>query len=197
MTTNSELLIGSRHKEKERLLKLLMKYSFEKKYVILSSGKESDFFIDCKQTILLAEGHYLVGKIFFDTIVFNNFTASVVAGVELGGCPIASAVAMESYERGCSLNALYVRKDVKNHGSKRVIEGILPKDGTVIVLLEDVVTTGTSSLKAVDKLVDNGYIVEGVIALVDRLKGGREAIEAKNLKFVSIFTKEDFISSIK
>jgi orotate phosphoribosyltransferase len=175
------------------LLELLRARAFERKRVVLASGKESDFFIDCKQAVLTAEGHALVGEVMLDALpAFGSCAA--VAGVELGGCPLASAVALTSFQRGDSLDAIYVRKDAKDHGSRRVLEGDtrLPA-GARVALLEDVVTTGGSTLKAASKLRDAGYVVAGVVALVDRLEGGREAIEAAGLRLVSLFTRDDFI----
>jgi orotate phosphoribosyltransferase len=107
---------------------------------------------------------------------------------------LASAVALTSHLRGTPKDAVYVRKDAKDHGSKRLLEGDaqLPS-GASLVILEDVSTTGGSTLKAVTKLRDAGYRVHGVIALVDRLEGGREAIEAASLHFVALYTRRDFI----
>ncbi len=178
---------------KDRLLTLLRVRAFAKKRVILASGKESDFFIDCKQAVLLAEGHALVGEVMLDAVVaMGNCVA--VACVELGGCPLASAVAVTSFVAGHGLDAIYVRKDVKDHGSKRMLEGDshLPK-GARVALLEDVITTGGSTLKAAAKLREAGYEIAGVVALVDRMEGGRAAIEAAGLPVVAIFTRQDFL----
>ncbi len=179
----------------QRLLELLRDRSFAKKRVVLASGKESDFFIDCKQTVLTAEGHVLVGELMLDALA-ELPPCDAVAGVELGGCPLASAVSLTSHLRAAdsAKDAVYVRKDAKDHGSKRVLEGDtrLPA-GASLVILEDVTTTGGSTLKAVEKLRAAGYRVSGVVALVDRLEGGREAIEAAGLPFVAIYTRRDFI----
>jgi orotate phosphoribosyltransferase len=178
---------------KARLFELLRTRSFERKRVTLASGRESDFFIDCKQAVLTAEGHALVGAVMLDALVALP-SCDAVAGVELGGCPLASAVALTSFQRGRPLDAVYVRKDAKDHGSKRTLEGNtrLP-EGTRIVILEDVVTTGGSTLKAAAKLKEAHYIVAGVVALVDRLEGGREAIEGDGVKLVALYTRTDFI----
>jgi orotate phosphoribosyltransferase len=175
------------------LLELLRARAFERRRVLLASGRESDFFIDCKQAVLTAEGHALVGEVMLDALPELG-SCVAVAGVELGGCPLASAVALTSFQRGDPLDAVYVRKDAKDHGSKRLLEGDtrLPA-GARVALLEDVVTTGGSTLKAASKLRDAGYVVAGVVALVDRLEGGREAIEAAGLRLVSLFTRDDFI----
>jgi orotate phosphoribosyltransferase len=181
--------------DRARLLELLCDRSFARKKVILASGRESDFFIDCKQTVLTAEGHVLTGKLLL--AVLGAFPAQVaVAGVELGGCPLASAVAFASFQRdpARALDAVYVRKDAKDHGSKRLLEGDarLAK-GAKLAIVEDVITTGGSTLKAAAKLRDAGYDVVGVAAVVDRLEGGREAIEAEELPLVSLYTRRDFI----
>jgi orotate phosphoribosyltransferase len=179
--------------ERDRLLALLVDRSFARRKVVLASGRESDFFIDCKQSLLTAEGHALVGALLCDAL--KSLPPSVaVAGVELGGCPLASAVALVSFQRGAPLDAVYVRKDAKDHGSKRLLEGNtrLP-EGAAIAIVEDVVTTGGSTLKAAAKLRDAGYRVVGVAAVVDRLEGGREAIEADGLPLVSLYTRKDFI----
>jgi orotate phosphoribosyltransferase len=176
-----------------RLLELLRARSFERKRVVLASGKESDFFIDCKQAVLTAEGHSLVGEVLLDALK-QLPSCAAVAGVELGGCPLASAVALTSYQRGTPLDAVFVRKEAKDHGSRRMLEGNtrLPPSAP-ISLLEDVVTTGGSTLKAAARLREAGYEVPGVVALVDRLEGGREAIEAQGLPLVAIFTRDDFM----
>lgn len=178
---------------RERLVELLRERSFERKRVTLASGRESDFFIDCKQAALTAEGHALVGALMLEALdVLGGCDA--VAGVELGGCPLASAVSLMSHLRGTPLPALYVRKEVKDHGSRRQIEGdkaLAP--GLRVAMLEDVITTGGSTLKAVEKLRAAGASVVGVIALVDRLEGGAEAIRAAGLPVVAICTRRDFL----
>jgi orotate phosphoribosyltransferase len=181
-------------RDRARLLDLLRDRSFARRRVILASGKESDFFIDCKQTVLTAEGHALTGALLFDALT-RLPKHDAVAGVELGGCPLASAVALISFQRGGSLDAVYVRKDAKDHGSQRLLEGNarLPP-GAKIAIVEDVITTGGSTLKAAAKLRDGGYEVVGVAAVVDRLEGGREAIEAAGLPLLALYTRGDFIA---
>jgi orotate phosphoribosyltransferase len=172
----------------------LRSLSFARRRVVLASGRESDFFIDCKQAVLTAEGHALVGELMLDALSKLPVRPVAIAGVELGGCPLASAVSLTSALRGAPLDAIYVRKDAKTHGSKRLLEGgtRLPA-GSAVALLEDVVTTGGSTLAAETKLRDAGFAVAGVITLVDRLEGGREAIEAKGLFLHPIFTRADFM----
>jgi orotate phosphoribosyltransferase len=178
---------------RDRLLELLRERSFARKKVVLASGRESDFFIDCKQTVLGAEAHALVGELMLDALA-KLPACDAIAGVELGGCPLASAVALVSHQKKTPKDAIYVRKEVKDHGSKRALEGdtrLAP--GASLAILEDVTTTGGSTLKAVEKLRAAGYAVSGVVTLVDRLEGGREAIEAAGLPLVAIYTRRDFI----
>jgi orotate phosphoribosyltransferase len=185
--------LASENPGRARLLELLKTLSFQKKKVVLASGKESDFFIDCKQAVLTAEGHVLVGELMLDAL--GQLPACVaVAGVELGGCPLASAVALTSALRGVPRDAIYVRKEAKDHGSKRLLEGDMRlATGAGVAILEDVVTTAGSTLAAAGRLRAAGYAVVGVVALVDRLEGGREAIESAGLPLIAIYTRRDFM----
>ncbi|MEC7518981.1 MAG: orotate phosphoribosyltransferase [Myxococcota bacterium] len=177
----------------DRLLELLRTHSYRKKKVVLASGKESDFFVDCKQTALRAEGHALVGEAMLDALSRLPTKADAVAGVALGGCPLASAVSLVSHQKGTPLDAVYVRKEVKDHGSRRQIEGDDHlADGAAIAVLEDVVTTGGSTLKALGWLRDAGYTIAGVVALVDRREGGAENLRDAGVPFVALYGREDF-----
>lgn len=180
---------------RSRLLALLTEHSYAKRRVTLASGRESDFFVDCKQTVLRAEGHALVGEVMLEALGALRTAPRAIAGVELGGCPLASAVSLVSFQRGAPLDAIYVRKQAKDHGSARPMEGDTNMaDGTPVAVLEDVVTTGGSTLKAVEKLRERGLGVAGVVALVDRLEGGAEMLRAAGLDFVAVFSREEFPS---
>ncbi len=179
--------------KRERLIALLRERSFERKKVILASGKESDFFIDCKQSVLTAEGHALVGELMFQ-MLSDLPECDAVGGVELGGCPLASAVSLVSFQKGRPLPALYVRKARKDHGSTKLVEGDRSMSpGIRVVLLEDVITTGGSSLRAVEALTAAGARVVGIAALVDRLEGGAEAIKAAEVPLQSLACRDDFM----
>ena len=179
--------------KRARLIQLLTERSFERRRVTLASGRESDFFIDCKQTMLTAEGHALIGELMFELLA-QLPPCEAVGGVELGGCPLASAVSLVSFQRGRPLNALYVRKAKKDHGTTKLVEGDKSlKPGLKVALLEDVVTTGGSSLKAVESLKAAGAEVIGIVALVDRLEGGAETIRAAGLPLVTLATRADFM----
>jgi len=177
-----------------RLLDLLRDRGFKKGRFTLTSGKESDFFIDCKPAVLTAEGHALVGQALLGAIGQLPGPVDAVAGVELGGCPLASAVALTSFERGAPLDAVYVRKAAKDHGTRKLLEGadrLAP--GARLVILEDTVTTGGSTLRAVAQIRELGFEVAGVVAVVDRSEGGAEAITAAGLPFQSLFRRADFM----
>lgn len=185
---------------KSQLLSLLKEHSFKRGEYILTSGKKSHYIIDCKQTLLLASGHFLAARLILEIIESfskaNKIKVDAIAGVELGGCSIASAVSTMSlsdwFYRTGELDALYVRKTVKTHGSKNLIEGNV-KSGSNLILLEDVITTGASSVFAINVLKDAGYNVIAVIAIVDRVEGGCQALQEKfNIPVVTIFTIKDF-----
>ncbi len=173
------------------LLELLRTLSFRRGKVMLASGKESDFFIDCKQTVLTARGHQLVAELLLDAFRHVQ-NVQAVAGVALGGCPLASAVSLMSAQRGRPLDALYVRKAAKDHGTKRLVEG-KTQPGMRVVLLEDVITTGGSTWQAVEVLRAEGVEVAAVVVLVDRLEGGVEAIRGHGIEVVTLYTRHDFI----
>jgi orotate phosphoribosyltransferase len=161
----------------------------------LASGRESDFFIDVKQTALLAEGHALLGAQLLDTLTGEFGPVAAVAGVVLGGCPLASAVAAESFSRGAAIDAIYVRKAAKDHGTRKLVEGAAAlAKGSRVAVVEDVVTTGGSTLAALDVLRAEGLEIAGVVAVVDRLEGGADAIRAADVPFTSLFTRADFLS---
>lgn len=183
--------------ERARLLELLTTKSFRRGTFTLTSGKTSDFFIDVKPSVLGAEGHVLVGGLLLRALNDVPSGVDAVAGVELGGCPLASAVAIASFHANRAkgpLDAVYVRKAAKGHGTKKLLEGAdhLAK-GARIVILEDTVTTGGSTLRAVASIREAGFEVTGVLAVVDRSEGGAAAIRDAGLYFSSLFVRADFM----
>ncbi|MEO0322320.1 MAG: orotate phosphoribosyltransferase [Myxococcota bacterium] len=177
----------------DALLELLRRTGFRRGRFTLTSGRESDFFIDCKPAVLRAEGHLLVGRALRAALAGLPGPVGAVAGVELGGCPLASAVATVSALEGAPLDAVYVRKQAKGHGSKKQLEGADHLDGARLAILEDTVTTGGSTIRAAQTLTDAGFVVAGVLAVVDREEGAREAIEAAGHAFVSLYRRRDFM----
>ena len=171
----------------EELLELLKKYAYKKGEFKLSSGKTSEHYVNCKPVTLTGRGLTLTSL-----LMLKELDATIVGGLTLGADPLVSGVSLVSALDGRMVNALIVRKEPKGHGTGAWIEGPeLPK-GTKVTVLEDVVTTGGSAVKAAEKLRDAGYVVETVVAIVDRQEGGVEAMEKEGLKLRSIFTLEDF-----
>lgn len=180
-------------RDRARLLELLTQLSYERRKVVLSSGRESDFYIDCKRTALTAEGHYLIGRLLFAAVRREAPEAVAVGGLTLGADPLASAVSLTSYLSGHPLHAFIVRKEPKGHGTGQWVEGLSALGpGAPVAILEDVVTTGGSTLKAVERAQSEGLRVLGAFALVDRLEGGREAVEAAGQRLFTLFTRRDF-----
>lgn len=174
-------------------LALIRDRSFERRKVILASGRESDFYVDGKQTSLHPRGAYLLGRLLLEKLpLFGEVDA--IGGPTLGADPLATSVALVSSLEGRPLPGFIVRKEPKGHGTRRWIEGKknLP-DGCRVVVVEDVVTTGGSGLSAVEKIEEEGYKVVGLIAVVDREEGAREAIEQRGYAFESLFTRTEIM----
>jgi orotate phosphoribosyltransferase len=180
--------------DRARLLQLLRELSFERRKVVLASGRESDFYVDCKRTALTAEGHVLVGRCLFERVRRLRPLPRAVGGLTLGADPLASAIALTSFLEGEPVDAFVVRKEPKGHGTGQWIEGrkTIP-DGSRVVVLEDVVTTGGSALKAIERCREEKLVPVACLALVDRREGGREAIEATGVPLEALFAREDFI----
>jgi orotate phosphoribosyltransferase len=184
--------IHERHRA--RLLELLTRLSYEQREVTLSSGLKSNFYIDCKQTVLGAEGHFLVGSLLGRAIQERAPEVEAVGGLTMGADPLASAVSTMSYLSGRPLQAFYVRKEPKGHGTGQWLEGIKSlRPGMPVAILEDVVTTGASALKAIVRAREFGLTVALIVGLVDREEeGGREAIE-REAPLVTLFRRRDFV----
>jgi orotate phosphoribosyltransferase len=176
--------------DRESLLHLLQTRALEVRKVILSSGRTSDYYIDCKRVTLSPEGAYLTAKLMLNLI---RPDAAAVGGLTLGADPIVSAIAVLSYVEGRTIPALIVRKEPKRHGTRKFIEGPTISQRAKVVVVDDVVTTGASLLKAAEKFSMEGYEVIQAIAILDRLEGGREAIADAGLRLQSLFTRDDLL----
>ncbi|ACH39340.1 MULTISPECIES: orotate phosphoribosyltransferase [Geobacteraceae] len=180
--------------EKERLKKIIIELSYEKRNVTLASGRQSDFYFDGKQTTLHPEGGYLTGKLFFDAIKDVEGVEGV-GGLTLGADPIATATSIASFLAGKPVPGFIIRKEPKGHGTGAWLEGRKNlKPGSKVVIVEDVVTSGGSSIKAIKRAEEEGLVVLGVVTLVDREEGGRENIEAEGYWLKSIFTKSEILA---
>jgi len=180
--------------DRERLKQIILEKSYEKRKVVLSSGVESDFYFDGKQTTLHPEGSYLTGRLFFSAISDVD-QIDGVGGLTLGADPIATALSLTSFLEGRPIPAFIIRKEPKGHGTGAWLEGRKNLfDGARVVIVEDVVTSGGSSLKAIKRAEEEGMNVLGVVTLVDREEGGRENIEKAGYWLKSIFTKSDILA---
>jgi|TARA_B100002052_G_scaffold139268_1_gene127647 orotate phosphoribosyltransferase len=166
------------------LLERLAQEAYRRGQFTLASGRESEHYVNCKPVSLSGSGLALISSGMLDHV---DAEAIAVAGLTLGADPLVSGVAMAAALVGRSLDALIVRKQAKGHGTGAWLEGPLPQKGALITVLEDVVTTGGSSLKAVHQLREAGFVVNRVITLVDREEGGAAAMAAADLELVSLF----------
>ncbi|MGC8811270.1 MAG: orotate phosphoribosyltransferase [bacterium] len=179
---------------RKKLLALLKEKAYRKGKVILTSGKESDFYIDCRPVTLHPEGGYLVGKLFYNLIKSAPEKIQGVGGLTMGADPIATAISLISYMEGDPVNAFIIRKEPKQHGRSLWIEGIDNlNEGSRVAIVEDVVTTGGSTIKAIEKAMEEKLQVVKVLAIVDRNEGGRENIKKYGFELESLFTREDFL----
>lgn len=174
--------------ERDRLLELLRAKALEVRKVTLSSGRTSDFYVDCKRVTLSPEGAYLTAKIFLEMI---GPDVSAVGGLTLGADPIVASIAVLGHIQGRDLPALIVRKEPKKHGTMSFVEGPVLAKGASVAVIEDVVTSGASILKAIERIAAEGYRPVQALAILDRMEGGRKELEARGYKLESIFTRND------
>ncbi|MBL0938862.1 MAG: orotate phosphoribosyltransferase [Gemmatimonadaceae bacterium] len=183
-----------------RLIALLAERSAKRGDFVLASGRRSTLYVDCRLTTMHPEGQLLIGRAGLAALKSSGWAVDAVGGLTLGADPIsyaiahASALAAERNE-GEMVRSFTVRKEAKQHGTGKLIEGaFLPGDRVVII--EDVITTGGSALKAVEAVRTAGGDIQGVLALVDREEGGREAIEAAGLTVISLVKASELLPHI-
>jgi orotate phosphoribosyltransferase len=164
-------------------------YSPEKPF-ILSSGKKSPYYLDCRKITLYSPAFNLIGALFWQKIKY--FGVDGVAGMSIGADPIVCAVLAKAAEESVPLEGFLIRKEPKKHGTQRQVEGNI-KEGLSVVLVEDVITTGGSVLKAAEILEKEGLEVIKIIALIDREEGGKENIEKRGYELEAFFTFSDII----
>jgi orotate phosphoribosyltransferase len=177
--------------QRSQLLKLLQeksyRYSPDQPFKLVS-GRESPYYIDCRPTTHSAQGLALIGEIIWEMV--RGLDLDAIGGLTMGADPIAHAVALTSYLRGRPINAFSVRKSPKEHGTGGLVVGDV-KPGDRVVIVEDVITTGGSTLKAVAAARDFGLEVVQVLILVDRQEGGREAVARVVPQVQAVFTLSD------
>ncbi len=180
-----------------RLKELLSTLSYEEREVVLASGAASNQYVDCKQTALhpegaLALGHHLYGVI-RELESGSDRTAVAVGGMSIGADPLATATSLAAYSQGRHLPAYLVRKEPKGHGTQQYLEGMknIP-DGSDVVLVEDVITTGGSTLRAAGYVRDAGLNPIGVAVIIDREVGGMKRLEEDGLRAIALFRLSEF-----
>jgi orotate phosphoribosyltransferase len=182
--------------DRERLGELIRLKAYQKQDAILSSGQRSGYYFDLKRVSLDPEGAYLTGKLLYERIRAWNRKVGGVGGLTLGADPLATAVAIVSHMARDPVPAFVVRKEAKGHGTGAWIEGEsnLHREAGLIVL-EDVVTTGTSSLRAIEKVQEAGFSVLGVLAVVDREEGAYENLGKRGHPLQSLFTAKEIMQT--
>jgi orotate phosphoribosyltransferase len=175
---------------REQLINLIARNSFRLGNFTLSSGLKSDYYIDCRTTTLHAEGAELTGRVFLDTFQAQGWKPQAIGGLTLGADPLVTAVSIISNQQHTPIHGFLVRKAEKTHGTGQRIEGFQQKDADVVIV-DDVCTTGGSTIQAIQAAREFGFKVIGAACLVEREEaGGRPAVEhaASPAPFISIFT---------
>ena len=176
--------------DRENLRDLIDQLAIQRGEFTLASGAKASYYIDCRKVTLDSMGAHLIGKLIYEKLAEHEFPQAV-GGMAIGADPITGAVVAHAGSEGKQLSGFIVRKEEKNHGTGKMVEGPI-SEGQASVILEDVVTTGGSSLRAIQLAQEAGLKIRKIICIVDRLAGGREAFEEMGLGFESLFTIEDF-----
>lgn len=179
---------------RDRLLQLLLERSVRFGDFTLASGARSRYYVDCRTTTTHAEGQFLVGQLGWELLRGSGLHPDVVGGLTMGADPVAYAIAYTSWLAGEPVHAFSVRKEPKQHGTGRRIEGCF-EAGQQVVVIEDVVSTGGSALRAAEAVRSEGGEVLAVLAILDREMGGREAIEAAGYRLLSLFRMAELLSA--
>jgi orotate phosphoribosyltransferase len=179
---------------KERLIDIIIERSFkfsDNPPFTLASGRKSNYYFNCKPTTLDPEGMNLIGALVFDMLAGSDVTAA--GGLTLGADPIANALAVISFQEGKPIKSFIVRKDVKDHGTKSAVEGnVVP--GEKVAIIDDVITTGGSTITAIERAKEAGLVIDRVIALIDREEGGRENILAHVGRVDAVLTRTEIMA---
>ena len=173
---------------RDMLVTLLARRSVRRGHFVLASGRESSYYVDARLTTMSPEGLAAIGPLALEAIRTLGWRADAVGGLTLGADPVAYAIAVASFERPPLVRAFTVRKEAKQHGTGRLIEGPM-NEGDHVVVIEDVITTGGSALTAVAAVRAQGGNVLGVLAVVDREEGGRDAIQSEGVPVRSLVTR--------
>jgi orotate phosphoribosyltransferase len=181
---------------KSKLEKILLAKSFKLGEFTLSSGKKSDYYVDCRTATTDAEGLYNIAELFLDYLENRKLEVDAVGGLTLGADPIVGGMVALSARRKKPVQGFIVRKEAKGHGTGKLIEGNL-QPGWKVAIIEDVITTGASALKAIEAAQAAGAELKVVLAVVDREEGGREEISKRGIPIYSLFTATELKAAAK
>ncbi len=173
--------------DRESLQRLLLERSVQRGDFVLASGRHSSYYIDCRRTTMSGEGMVLIGRLGLAAIQDAGWRPTSIGGLTMGADPVAYAIAAASFGKRRAINAFSVRKQEKQHGTARLIEGNL-EPGDAVVVVEDVITTGESAGRALAAVRQAGARVLGVLAVVDREEGGKRALEAQGHMVIALTT---------
>ncbi|MBD2529408.1 orotate phosphoribosyltransferase [Nostoc flagelliforme FACHB-838] len=173
---------------RHKLLDLFCQLAYQEGDFLLSSGLRSSYYVNKTQVTLHPQGALAVGRLLFPLLPVDT---QAVGGLTMGADPIVTAVSIVSVYENRPIPALIIRKEAKGYGTRAYIEGPSLPEGAKVVVLEDVVTTGQSALKAVERLKDAGYTVNQIISLIDRQQGGGELYQSAGLKFETLFSIQE------
>ncbi len=176
----------------KRLFELIEERAFVRGEVKLASGATSDFYIDGRMVAVSPESAHLIGEVFYDRVKDLEFDS--VGGMAVGAVPLTASFVISCHTHGRDVEGFWVRAETKEHGMQKKIEGKFPENANVVIL-EDVVTSGGSSLKAIDAIEAAGGRIVAILALVDREAGARELFAERGYKYDPIFTKQDFFAN--
>ena len=179
--------------DRARLAQLLMERSIRRGDFILASGVHSSYYVDCRTTTMSAEGQFLVGQLGWELLRASGLEPVAIGGLTMGADPVAYAIAHTSWIAGEPVDGFSVRKQPKDHGTGGRIEGNFAA-GRRVVVAEDVITSGGSALQACEIVEAEGGKVLGVFAIIDRESGGREAIEAKGYRVITLFRVSELLT---
>jgi len=179
-----------------RLVALLAERSAKRGQFTLASGKQSKYYVDARLTTMSPEGLSVIGPLALSTLRQSGWEIDAVGGLTLGADPISYAISYASADSLRPLRAFTVRKEAKSHGTGKTIEGPF-KEGDRVAVIEDVITTGGSALRAIEAVRAANGIVAGVLALVDREEGGRQAIEAAGVPVISLVLASQIIKALE
>jgi len=176
---------------KDALIELLQVEALQRGEFTLASGKKASYYLDCRNVTLHPKGANLIAEGMLDVMLNNGDLPAAVGGMAIGADPITASIITIAGQRGLPLKGFMVRKEPKDHGTGKQVEGPV-SPGQHVVIVEDVITSGGSALKAAEAAEQFGLKVDRVVAIIDRLAGGKEAFAAKGIELVTLTTIRDF-----